>query len=1305
VECKRKVGMTMNNRSKRIINILLVVFMLVSNFINSTYAADFMFADSEGHWAEEAINSLAEKGIIQGYPDGLSHPDDIITRGEFSAIVARAMKLEQEDTKTINTVFEDIVGHFAQNEINELVDAGIILEKDYGKKYFPDEPITRMEIIKMLVRAIVKVDHDKNCLCDTGFLDDDLLTKEEHEYICDGKNYNIISGYPDGTIRPYGKSTRAEAFVMIYNQERVKDKIEQEESIDSSSRSVPAPEFSFTLPQTAYVGEKIKIEPFSRNVKTVAWTVSQNGVQVEPSSVLEGELKSDGGFIKIKSIGSYTFTATAINSRGKQAKHEQTISIYPVVSAKFNLPETAHTDTSVAVDIYTENLGGNSVAWSLKKDDKEIEIETALTGELTSSGGIVQFKANGVYELTAIIKDELGKVITASDTITIYPVAEVKMEIAEITHTDNPIILKTETKKADDIEIQWSFARNGEAVNINDFIEGNISVGDSNIRFKEKGVYNLTASVTDKTGRAFTDNVSITVYPVGSAGFYLPEILHTDDTVKVEATFGEIGNHIAEWSLIKNGNEVTLSDFVIGKLSNNGGSVRFTHKGEYILKASFTDDGGRTYTYEQAFMVYPVPTISYILPEYAHTDSDINVKVNSTELNGLTIEWLIDNTFGFQDWSTYVNNNLKSDGGTIRFKRAGIYELVARITDETGRVFLFEVGGKIEVLPVLNIGFELPNLAYTDSIIDLRTHGNNNVLPIEWSITKDGEVISLSKAISGNLNAHGGKITFLEDGNYVLTATMTDYLKRSYSHSQEITVKPVVQYSFTMPESIHYGKDFELKTTSLNLGENHVEWTLEKLGEVSVFNGELTNSGGKISIRDTGEFVLIATITDNAGRVFTYNDKITITNTAPTVIITATPTRTVKDGKFLVNVNAIATDADGDPTTLEYEGTTADSYYEVGTHTILVRVKDIAGGYSPWVERSFTIVNSAPTVTLTATPTRTVKDGKFLVNVNATATDADGDSTTLEYEGTTADSYYEVGTHTIRVRAKDIAGAYSSWVEKSFTIENSAPTVTITATLTRTVKDGRFLVNVRATATDSEGDPTALEYGGTTADSYYAVGTHTIRVRAKDIAEAYSTWVEKSFTIENSAPTAPVISRTPNGNSVAPGTKVTITAKSIDADNDPITYIWEGRNAETQEYPLGKNVVRVKAVDSAGAESPWAAIVFFVADSNGSGGMTLTGPDSVISENGLDGATITEYTFTVPPVSGHSGSDYGRVKGYNILTKKWDQLDYGTTNNGITFSKNLSAGVYSKLEFYYYTNHSCMYNKSNITYSVNYHFE
>lgn len=1243
----------MKYRSKRIINILLLVCILVANFIGSVYATKHIFSDSIGHWAEETINILTERGIIQGYPDGLSHPDNIITRGEFSALLARTMELETKNVENVKLVFEDIKGHFAQGDIEALVLEDIILVEDYGKLYFPNKPITRMEMIKMLVRATGKENHDPDCSCDTGFLDEEDLTKEEIQYICLGKQYNIISGYLDRTIRPNGETTRAEAFTMLIREEKAKERLEKEKAnekdkdgqerpsipskpIDKNSGSgsssggsstyVPAPKYSFELPLIAYVDEEIEIIPISSNVKSVIWEISKDGILVDLPSVIDGELNVDGGTIKVKLVGSYTLTAIATNSRGKEVKHEQTIDIYPIISAKFELPEKAHTDTTVVVDLQVENLGDNLLVWSVQRDGKEIDFDTNITGELTNTGGLVIFNNTGTYELTAITTDELGKETKVSDVIKIYPVGEIELDLDKITHTDKKIILKTETKNLDDMELIWSLTRNGEEVNIAEFIEGDILLEDSEIGFKEKGVYNLTISATDKTGRIFTDKVAITVYPVGSAGFYLPEIFHTDDEIKIEASFGEIGNHIAKWSLFKDGKEVELSTLVNCKLSNEGGIADFPHKGEYILKASFTDEGGRTYGYEQSFKVYPVPTIGYSLPKYAHTDGDINIDVDSTWIEGLEIEWLIDNTYGFQDWATYVEGNLNNLGGSIRFKRAGVYELVARITDETGRVFLFEVGDKIEVLPVLDIGFELPKSAYTDSIINIRTYGNNNVLPVEWSITKDGKVISEKEAISGSLNAQGGKITFLADGDYILTAAMTDFLDRSFSYSQEVTINPVIEYSFTMPSSIHYGREFEVKAISKDLGTNEVRWTLEKIGETVDFNGELTNEGGTISISDTGEFTLIATIIDGEGRVFTHKEKITVTNTAPTVTLTATPTRTVKNGKFLVNIKGIATDPDGDTTTLEYEGTTSDDYYSVGTHTIKVRAKDIAGAYSPWVEKSFTIVNSAPTVTLTTTPTRTVKNGKFFVDIKATATDPDGDATTLEYEGTTSDNYYSVGSHTIRVRAKDIAGAYSNWVEKSFTITNSAPTT-------------------------------------------------------------------------------PIITRTPSGNSVAPGTKVTITAKSTDADNDPINYVWEGRNAETQTYPLGKNVVRVKAVDSTGAESPWTAIVFFVADSNGSGGMTLTGPDSVILEDGLEGATITEYTFTVPPVSGHSGSDFGRVRGYNVKTKQWDQLDYGTTSNGITFSKNLSAGVYSKLEFYYYTNHNCMYNKSNITYSVNYHFE
>ena len=123
--------------------------------------------------------------------------------------------------------------------------------------------------------------------------------------------------------------------------------------------------------------------------------------------------------------------------------------------------------------------------------------------------------------------------------------------------------------------------------------------------------------------------------------------------------------------------------------------------------------------------------------------------------------------------------------------------------------------------------------------------------------------------------------------------------------------------------------------------------------------------------------------------------------------------------------------------------------------------------------------------------------------------------------------------------------------------------------------------------------------------------------------------------------------------------------------------------------------------------------------------MMLTGPDSIITEDGVEGATITKWTFTVPPVTGHSANyDYGEVSGYNIQTGKWERLtnvsfdasigssfaatDGNTgrvySHNGVYMSGTLQPGIYSKLQFYYYTPHDCMYNKSNITYSVEFYF-
>ena len=165
---------------------------------------------------------------------------------------------------------------------------------------------------------------------------------------------------------------------------------------------------------------------------------------------------------------------------------------------------------------------------------------------------------------------------------------------------------------------------------------------------------------------------------------------------------------------------------------------------------------------------------------------------------------------------------------------------------------------------------------------------------------------------------------------------------------------------------------------------------------------------------------------------------------------------------------------------------------------------------------------------------------------------------------------------------------------------------------------------------------------------------------------------------------------------------MTLTATSTDPDGDAVHFEWEGVT-DDGTYPIGKHIIRCRAIDTAGLKSPATAVVFFAADEMSGGGMELVDAESRIVEEGIDGATISKYEFDVPAVDGHSGNDYGQVRGFNVHTGEWELIEKRDVSNGITMTGTLEQGKYSKLEFFYYASH-CMYNKCNITYNVEFYF-
>ena len=64
---------------------------IATAFYDSEVGDESAFSDIKGHWAEKFINEAYNLGIIEGYPDGTFHPDDLITRAEAIAVVNRTL--------------------------------------------------------------------------------------------------------------------------------------------------------------------------------------------------------------------------------------------------------------------------------------------------------------------------------------------------------------------------------------------------------------------------------------------------------------------------------------------------------------------------------------------------------------------------------------------------------------------------------------------------------------------------------------------------------------------------------------------------------------------------------------------------------------------------------------------------------------------------------------------------------------------------------------------------------------------------------------------------------------------------------------------------------------------------------------------------------------------------------------------------------------------------------------------------------------------------------------------------------------
>ena len=173
------------------------------------------FSDiDENDWYYDNVMDAAANEYVSGYEDGTFKPGNSVTRAEFASMIAKAMGYD--DSLAGETRFKDVAAdQWYAGAITFCADNGIISGYDDGT-FQPGKTISRQEVASILKNAF-------NLTGNTGdlFPDDSAIAGWAKENVYAVKHSGLMKGYEeDGTFRPNGLMTRAEAASILMNANR-----------------------------------------------------------------------------------------------------------------------------------------------------------------------------------------------------------------------------------------------------------------------------------------------------------------------------------------------------------------------------------------------------------------------------------------------------------------------------------------------------------------------------------------------------------------------------------------------------------------------------------------------------------------------------------------------------------------------------------------------------------------------------------------------------------------------------------------------------------------------------------------------------------------------------------------------------------------------------------------------------------------------------------------------------------------------------------------------------------------------------
>ncbi|MFA9444768.1 transglycosylase family protein [Egicoccus sp. AB-alg6-2] len=153
------------------------------------------FSDTSGRGYADAVDALAQRGIVQGDRNGHFNPEHELTRGQMASILAAALELPAP----ADTPFTDAVDHPHADGIAALEAAGVVNGCDTAR-FCPDEPISRAALATMLANGFEVPATDARHFDDGGGVHEEAIHALAEAGIAAGCTAPVSGFCPTGQV-------------------------------------------------------------------------------------------------------------------------------------------------------------------------------------------------------------------------------------------------------------------------------------------------------------------------------------------------------------------------------------------------------------------------------------------------------------------------------------------------------------------------------------------------------------------------------------------------------------------------------------------------------------------------------------------------------------------------------------------------------------------------------------------------------------------------------------------------------------------------------------------------------------------------------------------------------------------------------------------------------------------------------------------------------------------------------------------------------------------------------------------------